>query len=100
MIKKHNINVIVDGELGHGRYTVARRIKELIENDEKLEAFNIAVKVTTTDDVDLNTYKSIETPYVVSIDQANPSMFDVTVAVEDYNEAIEIISELSKKRKN
>ena len=53
MIKKYNINVIVDGELGHGRYTVARRIKELIENDERLEAFNIAVKVTTITDIDL-----------------------------------------------
>ena len=53
MTEKYNINVIIDGELGHGRYTVARRIKELIENDEKLEAFNIAVKVTTTDDINL-----------------------------------------------
>ena len=53
MTKKYNINVIIDGALGHGRYTVARRIKELIENDEKLEAFNITVKVTTTDDIDL-----------------------------------------------
>ena len=53
MIKKYNINVSGDGELGHGRYTVARRIKELIENDERLEAFNIAVKVTTITDIDL-----------------------------------------------
>ena len=53
MIKKHNINIIVDSALGHGKYTVARRIKELIENDEKLKIFNIAVKVTTTDDIDL-----------------------------------------------
>ena len=53
MIKKHNINIIVDSVLGHGKYTIARRIKELIENDEKLKIFNIAVKVTTTDDIDL-----------------------------------------------
>lgn len=53
MIKKHNINIIVDSALGHGKYTIARRIKELIENDEKLKIFNIAVKVTTTDDIDL-----------------------------------------------
>lgn len=39
MTKKYNINVIVDGELGHGRYTVARRIEELIKNDEKLKMF-------------------------------------------------------------
>lgn len=48
-----NINIIVDSELGHGRYTVARRIKELIENDEKLKFFNIQVKVTTEEDIDL-----------------------------------------------
>ena len=53
MIKKHNINIIVDSALGHGKYTIARRIKELIENDERLKIFNIAVKVTTTDDIDL-----------------------------------------------
>ena len=53
MTKKYDINVIIDGELGHGRYTVARRIKELIENDERLEAFNITVKVITTDNIDL-----------------------------------------------
>lgn len=53
MTKKYNINVIIDGELGHGRYTVARRIKELIENDEKLKMLNITVKVTTTDNIDL-----------------------------------------------
>ena len=53
MTKKYNINVIVDGALGHGRYTVARRIEELIENDEKLKMFNITVKVTTTDNINL-----------------------------------------------
>ena len=53
MIKKHNINIIVDSALGHGKYTIARRIKELIENDERLKIFNVAVKVTTTDDIDL-----------------------------------------------
>ena len=53
MTEKYNISVIIDGALGHGRYTVARRIKKLIENDEMLEAFNIAVKVTTTDNIDL-----------------------------------------------
>ena len=46
MTKKHNINIIADSALGHGKYTVARRIKELIENDEKLKIFNVAVKVT------------------------------------------------------
>ena len=29
MTEKYNINVIVDGVLGYGRYTFARRIKEL-----------------------------------------------------------------------
>ena len=53
MIEKYNIDVIIDGALGQGRYTVARRIKELIANDEKLKTFNITVKVTTTDDIDL-----------------------------------------------
>ena len=53
MTKKYKINVIVDGALGHGRYTVARRIKELVENDEKLKMFNITVKVTTIDNIDL-----------------------------------------------
>ena len=53
MTKKYDINVIVDGALGHGRYTVARRIEELIENDEKLKMFNITVKVTTTDNINL-----------------------------------------------
>ena len=53
MTKKYNINVIVDGALGQGRYTVARRIEELIKNDEKLKMFNITVKVTTTDNIDL-----------------------------------------------
>ena len=53
MTKKYNINVIVDGMLGHGRYTVARRIKELIANDEKLKTFNITVKVTIIDNIDL-----------------------------------------------
>ena len=53
MTKKYDINVIIHWALGHGRYTVARRIKELIENDERLEAFNIAVKVMTTDNIDL-----------------------------------------------
>lgn len=48
-----NVNIIVDSELGHGRYTVARRIKELIENDEKLKFFNIQVRVTTEEDIDL-----------------------------------------------
>lgn len=52
-VKKHNINVIVDSALGHGKYTVARHIKELIENDEKLKFFNIQVKVTTEEDIDL-----------------------------------------------
>lgn len=68
MIKKYNIDVIVDGELGHGRYTAARCIKELIENNERFEAYNIAVKVTTTADIDLNTDKSIKTPHAVSMD--------------------------------
>lgn len=53
MTKKYNINIIVDGALGHGKYTVTRRIKKLIENDEKLKIFNITVKVTTTDNIDL-----------------------------------------------
>lgn len=53
MTKKYNINVIVDGALGQGRYTVARCIEELIKNDEKLKMFNITVKVTTTDNIDL-----------------------------------------------
>ena len=53
MTKKYNLDVIIDGALGHGRYTVARRIKELIENDEMLEAYNVTVKVTTTADIDL-----------------------------------------------
>jgi diphthamide synthase subunit DPH2 len=53
MTKKYNINIIVDGALGQGRYTVARRIEELVENDEKFKMFNITVKVTTTDNIDL-----------------------------------------------
>lgn len=53
MTEKYNINVIVDGALGQGRYTVARRIEELVENDEKLKMFNITVKVTTIDNIDL-----------------------------------------------
>ena len=58
MTKKYNINVIVDGTLGHGRYTAARRIKELVENDEKLKMFNITVKVTTIDNIDLEKEES------------------------------------------
>ena len=53
MIEKYNIDVIIDGALGQGRYTVARRIEELVKNDEKLKMFNITVKVTTTNDIDL-----------------------------------------------
>lgn len=53
MTKKHNISIIVDSALGHGKYTVARHIKELIENDEKLKIFNITVKVTTIDNINL-----------------------------------------------
>lgn len=53
MIKKCNINVIVDSKLGHGKYTVARRIKELIEKDNTLDFFDITVKVATIKDIDL-----------------------------------------------
>lgn len=49
----NKITVIVDSELGHGKYTVARRIKELIEKDDKLDFFDITVNVTTTDDIDI-----------------------------------------------
>lgn len=38
--------------------------------------------------------KPIETPRVVSMDQTGPSMFDVTVAVEDDNETMKIINDL------
>lgn len=38
--------------------------------------------------------KLIETPRVVSMDQTGPSMFDVTVAVEDDNETMKIINDL------
>lgn len=38
--------------------------------------------------------KPIETPYIVSMDQTGPSAFDVTVAVKDDNEAMEIINNL------
>lgn len=38
--------------------------------------------------------KPVETPCVVSMDQTGPSMFDVTVAVKDDNEAMEIINNL------
>lgn len=38
--------------------------------------------------------KHIETPQVVSMDQTGPSMFDVTVAVKDDNEAMEIVNNL------
>lgn len=53
---------------------------------------------------DINTFlntdnKSIETPHVISMDQTSPSMFDVTVAVKDDNEAIEIINNLYKIRR-
>jgi len=34
MTKRYNINIIIDRVLGYGRYTIARRIKELIENDD------------------------------------------------------------------
>lgn len=34
MTKRYNINIIIDRVLGHSRYTIARRIKELIENDD------------------------------------------------------------------
>ena len=61
-------------------------------------SFNFENKKVTGD---INTFlntdnKSIETPYVVSMDQIDPSTFDVTVAVEDDNEAMEIINNLSK----
>lgn len=49
----NKITVIVDSELGHGKYTVARRIKELIEKDNTLDFFDITVKVATTDNIDL-----------------------------------------------
>lgn len=38
--------------------------------------------------------KPIETPQVVSMDQTGPSMFDVTVAVKDDDEAMEIVNDL------
>ena len=38
--------------------------------------------------------KPIETPQVVSMDQTGPSMFDVTVAVKDDDEAMEIVNNL------
>ena len=48
---------------------------------------------------DINTFlntdnKSIETPHVISMDQTGPSMFDVTVAVKDDDEAMEIVNNL------
>ena len=48
---------------------------------------------------DINTFlnmdnKAIETPQVVSMDQTGPSMFDVTVAVKDDDEAMEIVNNL------
>ena len=43
--------------------------------------------------------KPIETPYVVSMDQTSPSTFDVTVAVKDDNEAMEIINDLLNVKK-
>ena len=49
----NKIIVIVDSELGHGKYTVDRRIKELIEKDNTLDFFDITVKVATTNDIDL-----------------------------------------------
>ena len=53
---------------------------------------------------DINTFlntdnKSIETPHAISMDQTSPSMFDVTVAVKDDNEAIEIINNLLNTEK-
>lgn len=43
--------------------------------------------------------KLVETPYVVSMDQTGPSTFDVTVAVKDDNEAMEIINDLLNVKK-
>lgn len=48
---------------------------------------------------DINTFlntdnKSIETPHVISMDQTGPSMFDVTVAVKDDDEDMEIVNNL------
>lgn len=43
--------------------------------------------------------KPVETPYVVSMDQTGPSTFDVTVAVKDDNEAMEIINDLLNVKK-
>lgn len=43
--------------------------------------------------------KPVETPYVVSMDQTSPSTFDVTVAVKDDNEAMEIINNLMNVEK-
>ena len=51
-------------------------------------------KVTGDINKFLTTNKPIETPYVVSMDQTGPSAFDVTVAVEDNSEAMEIINNL------
>lgn len=51
-------------------------------------------KVTGDINKFLTTNKPVETPYVVSMDQTSPSTFDVTVAVKDDNEAMEIINNL------
>ena len=57
-------------------------------------------KVTGDINIFLNTDdKSIETPHVISMDQTGPSMFDVTVAVKDDNEVIEIINNLLNTEK-
>ena len=54
-------------------------------------------KVTGDINAFLNTdNKSIKTPCVVSMDQTGPSTFDVTVAVEDDDEAMKIINDLSE----
>lgn len=52
-------------------------------------------KVTGDINAFLNTdNKSIETPRIIYTDQTGPSMFDVTVAVKDDNETMEIINSL------
>ena len=56
-------------------------------------------KVTGDINKFLTTNKPIETPQVISMDQTGPSMFDVTVAVKDDDEAMEIVNNLLNVKK-
>lgn len=57
-MSKYKITVIVDGETGHGRYTVAREIEKLTKNTYSLRFFDINVKTTSSEYLDIPNEKS------------------------------------------